>query len=247
MTIRTSSPIHIRVINKCPELITDAEATWITAAVAAQTREHFCPAWGLAPIEVAVYKEGVAMVPYTLVIYLVKTDGNPDSLGYHTEVGALGIGFVDVNQTLSYQGINLADRQAVCDAICRILSHEVLEGALNLDLDSWVHRAADGLDYANEACDPVEAVAYPVQVTLFGDTRSYRVSDFITPAYFDESAPVGDYLGQAKPFEILPGGYQITRDSTGRIDFGGDAEKAQAKAARLLSRVMRHTVHTVPA
>ena len=223
------SPRHIAVINRSAK-VGPTSFAWMVAAVALQVREHVCPAWGIPPIEVAPYNDGVKLADDVAgVIYLVSNDGNQDSLGYHTAIGKLAYGFVDVDQTISEGG-----------KVPVVLSHEVIEMALNQFLDAWLP-GPKNLTYAREGCDPVEDLTYAVVAEILGQTKPIDVSDFITPDYFDESQQYGDFLKRVKPFEITPGGYQIAKTEGLRIvylplDSNEAQARAQAKAARSWSR-----------
>lgn len=88
-------------------------------------------------------------------------------------------------------------------------SHEVFEALADAQLACTVV-GQDGLIRAREVCDPVETTHYSY---LCSSGRILKVSNFVTPAYFNPPAAGNvplDFLRQVTlPGEILPGGYQI--------------------------------------
>src|SRR5438876_3150459 len=96
----------------------------------------------------------------------------------------------------------LDDKQSVSVAT----SHELVE----MLVDPAINLSSSGPDaktlYAYEAADPVEEVSF----TLDG----IRMTDFVYPSYFEVFRKPGsdqfDYVKKVnRPFQILPGGYQI--------------------------------------
>jgi len=102
-------------------------------------------------------------------------------------------------------------------------SHELVE----MLVDPAINMMSTGPDsktiYAYESADPVEALTFPV--------NGIAMSDFIFPAYFEDFHKPGsvqfDYLKKVtKPFQILPGGYQIIfKNGKWSQVFGSEAKR----------------------
>jgi hypothetical protein len=236
--IAISPPRHVAIILKT-KLVDPADFAFMVAAVAKQVRSQLCPAWNIAPVEVAAYTDHANLPPeVTAVIFIVDSDGNADSLGYHTEIGNRVIGFVDAGQTLKDGG-----------SVSAVLSHEVCETVIDASVNTWAP-GPDGYEWAAEACDPCEAVSYAMAAVIDGEARNVDVSDFVVPAFFDStSREPGDFRGRGTHFDVLPGGYQILRDvsghifyldDTGKVTSAADAsDKLKAKLAKFGGRVGR--------
>jgi len=101
--------------------------------------------------------------------------------------------------------------------------HELVE----MLVDPAINMMSTGPDsktiYAYESADPVEALTFPV--------NGIAMSDFIFPAYFEDFHKPGsvqfDYLKKVtKPFQILPGGYQIIfKNGKWSQVFGSEAKR----------------------
>jgi hypothetical protein len=80
------------------------------------------------------------------------------------------------------------------------------------------------LTYALEGSDPVEALSFPV--------NGIPMSDFVFPSYFEVFRKAGsvqfDQMGKVrKPFQILPGGYQIVFNGRQWMQVFGSTAKAK--------------------
>lgn len=160
-------------------------------------------AYGVEPMPVAFYAN-VDELPMreVRVCHIVDDLEHPGALGFHT--WAFGVVY---------------SRVKAQDAIGTIItaSHEVLETLIDPFVDQWMPMGDGGRAAAKEVCDPVEADAYPVQVTLLGETRPVLVSNYVLPRWFDPAAP-GDFDRMRKlsaPFSMTTGGYMIVMDPTG--------------------------------
>lgn len=113
------------------------------------------------------------------------------------------------------------------DLVSVSASHELVE----MLVDPAINLMTTGPDrktfYAYESADPVEALSFPVD--------GIPITDFVYPAYFEDFHKRGsvqfDQLGKVqKPFQILPGGYQIIfRKGKWTQTFGSVAKKKQFK------------------
>ena len=109
-------------------------------------------------------------------------------------------------------------------------SHELVE----MLVDPAINMLTTGPDpkaaYAYEAADPVEADSLAFNV------NGFKMSDFIYPSYFEifrkPNSTKFDYRGKVtRPFQILPGGYQIVFKNGKWSQITASAAKARALKA----------------
>jgi len=214
---------EIAVLNRSG--LDDAAVAYAAAACDLQLRRDFLSLWpGVAYTPVRFYASATDLpVASDLARLMIVSDtiDLPNVLGYH-EFGPL------------VRGVVLAQG----DQTSVTLSHECLEMAADPLLSNWARRN-DGKYVAVEIADPVEADSYAIDVTILGETRSIRVSNFVTPAWFEPSLPgpydFGGSLSAA--FELAPGGYCVVRDSNGSVtDEWGRAGHPTALARRFRKR-----------
>lgn len=190
---------HIAVLHVAKDSTVEAAVVW-TAAVEKQLREHVCPAWGLSPPGMSVYKTkpiGAALLA------IVDDDGDDSTAGYHSQMaGLLAYAYVDVGQAKSPS---------------KTLSHEAAEMVVNPDL---TRRAThpDGRSLYVEIADPVNQSTYPMPIDIMGVTHTVEVSDFVMPAWFGLPNPNPDdkrtvFSGlDLTPFTPARGGYYIVEE-----------------------------------
>jgi hypothetical protein len=236
-------PRHVGIVSKTAK-VSPVDLAFMAAALRIQVREHFAPAWGMAPIEVAAYQNAANLPPHlAAVIFLVGDDGNKESLGYHVDVGGVVFALVDVDQTRADGG-----------EVSAVASHELTELLLNPHLDRWVWVPSLALFLWREAADPVEDLTYPILATIEGAQRVVTVSDFIKPEYFEPGGAggwsgigaAGDFLGKVAPLALSPGGYQIAKRANGQIVYlperpGSAAGAASSTPARVAAKLARLT------
>lgn len=203
------------------------------AAVDRQMREHFAQAWKMEPWPCNVYRD-VNPLPqgtYHPIFILDSIVGRSDILGDHSDV-------------MNYIFGRVLARGSETGFTC---SHEALEMELDPEVNLWVKRPSDGKLVAKEACDAVEDDFYEIDVTVAGETRKEKVSNFVFPSYFDPNGRLPfDYMGLLRaPFANR--GYMIVRDpETDSVSFEfargldrGGAAHAAAKLDDELSRTHR--------
>lgn len=200
------SYIKIGVFNESTT-VTDAEVTkWVTA-IQKQIRRDWAPIWGY---DADLIWQPKGSKPRSGMWHVVIFDDADQAgvLGYHdlTPEG-LPLAKVFAKTTKTYGG------QPSCT-----LSHEVLEMLADPDINliaAVTDPNAGTKFYAYEVCDAVEAD------NLGYDIYGVRVSDFVTPAWFESfRAPHSTQFSFMKriaaPFQLAPGGYIPVYDpSTG--------------------------------
>jgi len=206
----------IAILNQST-VISNADASAMTEAVAEQVRLDAAPLWERAPAAVVFYTDPGAVPARAHGIAIVDTIQNQPQgvLGFHTEdQGGRLWGIVAAKPALDNGG-----QATVGDwSVSSLLSHEVLEMFVDPNCNLWANDGK-GSFYCLEVCDPVEAPTYTVSGT--------SVCNFVTPAWFDPLAPATaqfDKLGQlSAAFSILKGGY-VVYESAGQAhqDFGND-------------------------
>lgn len=180
-------------------------------------------AWGV-PVPGVAYYTPATFIPASegAAIIGVDDDGHDDTAGFHTALGNMPYGLVDLRQSSN---------------VCRTAAHEFAELALNPFLDRW-RKDAHGTEHALELCDAVQRDEFAFDVELFGRQRSVSMSNFLLPAWFTPGAPGPyDYLGRlTRPFEIGMGGYGIVRRD-GIVDYIASTMDAHRLAADKVARL----------
>jgi hypothetical protein len=136
----------------------------------------------------------------------------PSAIAYH-DVNGVGVPTINDAITLSDSLFGVGNSWLVA------MAHEIAETIADAACNIW-RDDGQGTEYAQEACDAVEAQSYEVTTTA-GD--SGYVSNFLTPAFFtpgslgpyDHMSTVGaNDNAPPAPFVTPPGGnYQIERSS----------------------------------
>ena len=194
----------IAIVNQST-LVTDAEASTMTQAIASQVRLDAAPVWDKAPAAVIFYTDPTSVPATAHGIAIVDTIKNQPQgvLGFHTEdPGGKLWGIVAAKPSMDAGAKVLTGDWSVSS----ILSHEVLEMFVDPNCNLWANNDA-GRTYSFEVCDPVEAPTYEVH------GHNVSVSNFVTPSWFDPLAAktaTFDQLGLLKaPFSLLKGGYLV--------------------------------------
>jgi hypothetical protein len=198
----------IAILNQST-LVSDADATAMTEAIATQVRLDVAPLWDRAPAAVIFYTDPGAVPSAAHGIALVDTiqDQPKGVLGFHTEdQGGKLWGVVAAKPELdSGAKVTTGDW-----SVSSVLSHEVLEMFIDPNCNLWANDGK-GSAYSFEVCDPVEAPTYAV--------NGVSVSNFVTPSWFDSQAAANagfDKLGKlTAPFTIVKGGY-VVYESAGK-------------------------------
>ena len=154
--------------------------------------EHVAPVWG-TPARL-IRTAGFVKKAWALV--LLDDADQPGALAYHNLTPAgLPLAKVFVRTTLASGG-----------SLGVSASHELVEMLVDPAINMLTTGPAAGTFYAYESADPVEALSFRVD--------GIEMSDFVYPAYFEAFRKPGsthfDHLHAVRrPFQVLPGGYQI--------------------------------------
>jgi len=188
---------HVALVPDSPSVAL-ASVSAVAAAIQKQVTRDFGPLWQIHATVDAF--ENLEAVPVDYWPVIIRDDINePGAAGYHTD---------DHGQPFS---LVQADPGWELTA-----SHEVLE----MLVDPFGNRTLAGTPppgspepiagfsrvvYLVEVCDPCEADKYAYEV------NGIRLSDFITPHYYDPNGPTGvqySFRGSVKePHTVLEGGY----------------------------------------
>jgi hypothetical protein len=187
--------IKISVINEST-VVADADVQRCVDALQIQLSRDFAPIWGIAA-QLNFHPSKIA-APGTWQLVILDDSDQADALGYHE---------------LTADGMPLGKVFAKSDQLAGTLwtvtaSHEVLEMLADptINLVAEVDNA-DGsiVFYAYEVCDAVEADALGYAI------GAVVVSDFVTPAWFDNvPLPAESFSfrkNATKALQIVPGGY----------------------------------------
>ena len=164
----------------------------LIAAIQAFVDGDVAPVWG-TPARLA---KSTGFVKSQWAMVFLDNADQPGALAYHDLTpDGLPLAKVFVKTTLANH-----------DLVSVSASHELVE----MLVDPAINLLATGPDpktvYAYESADPVEALSYPI--------NGIPMTDFVYPSYFENFHKPGsvqfDRLKKVnRPFQILPGGYQI--------------------------------------
>lgn len=184
-------PVRIAVFNRAATgLGVDLDA--LIAALQEYVDRYIVPVW--ATPATLVRSKGFLRKHWALV-FLDDADA-PGALAYHDLTpDGLPVSKVFVRTVLS-----AGERLSVA------ASHELVEMLVDPAINLWSTGPEPAVMYAYESADPVEETHFPV--------RGLPMSNFVFPSYFESFRKRGsdrfDAMGLLKrPFQLLPGGYQI--------------------------------------
>lgn len=168
------------------------------------------PVWGTP----AKLVRSTGFLPDAWAIVFLDTADAPGALAYHdlTPDGfPLSKVFV---QTI------LADKSSVSVAA----SHELVEMLVDPAINLWATGPEAGVFYAYESADPVEEESFSID--------GIGMTDFVYPSYFESFRKANSTQFDAmkkvtKPFQLLPGGYQIIFKNGKETQVFGSKAKAK--------------------
>lgn len=181
-----------------------ADVAALAEALQVQVTRDFAPIWGRDAM-IAVVGPGKSPPKGSWWLALLDDADQAGALGYHEQTsGGQPIGKVFCRTT-----------KAIGGNWTVTASHELLE----MLGDPYVNLCADvsgdsGMEiYAYEDCDACEDDQFGYEI------GGVRVSDFVTPEWFNPASPKGtrlDFKGHIDtPLQLLPGGYIGIRTSRG--------------------------------
>lgn len=213
----------VAVKNFSSKIVTDEEIVAACAAFNRQMNEHFALpppfGWGIGMRVRACVGDQPPPQPDEWLYGLYEVLDVSGALAYHDRTPE-GLPFMKG----SPEG-DVAD-----GAVWTVsASHELCETNVDPELSSC-SQAPDGMFWAKEVCDGVEATEYLID--------GVRVSNFALPTYFEEPQRLAgvrfDYLGLCKvPRETLPGGYNQFWDP--KVGW----REVDAKSAKRAHRIRR--------
>lgn len=187
----------VSIIN-ASTVISDTEAAAVTSALQTQVTRDFVPIWGVQA-NLTFVPHGHTAVAGSWQLAILDNSDQAGALGYHdiTSTGQpLGKVFAKTDQMYGLSWSVTA-------------SHELLE----LLVDPWVNLTVfnqttntAGRIYSYEVCDACEDDSFGYMI------NSIRVSDFVTPAWFEgwrtQNSTKFDFSSHIhSPFALLTGGY----------------------------------------
>lgn len=182
--------------------LSDADAASIVAALNLQVPD-LKAAWPTLPVITNVVATVNTVPSGALKAYFLANADVAGALGYH-DVDPQGDPYIRVftETVLSNGGSALSGSVSI--SVCA--SHEMCEAAVDPKCTATA-TSPTGHSWALETADPVESNFYTVTTPL---GIVVAVSDFVYPAFFQNSPGPYDKLGILKaPFSIAPGGYAI--------------------------------------
>jgi hypothetical protein len=190
----------------------------LIAAMQKYVDDYVAPVWGTP----ANLVKSTGFIPGAWAMIFVDDADTADALAYH-DLTPDGL-----PQSKVFVRTILDDQQSVSVAA----THELVEMLVDPAINLLSTGPEDGVIYAYESADPVEALSF--------DIDGIAVSDFVYPSYFEafrapKSARFDQMEQVERPFQILHGGYQIIfRQGQWTQVFGSPAKaKAFARENRL--------------
>lgn len=191
---------------KCTSTTIDpTDLAFIVQAWDAQSKE-FCAAHGIPYVPVVLFdqipQDQVGTGEVRVMTIADSLPEAPGAEGYHDD--ELGDIFARI----------LAENNADAG------SHECCEENKDPTCNQYVPIPGTTNELAVEVSDPVQALNYPQDATIDGETRQIPVSDWVYPSYFDPNGkrPFDKMDQLTAPFSMAPGGYQIVRDASGNTE-----------------------------
>ncbi len=181
----------IAIIN-ATTVLNDSQVAPVVQALQVAISRDFGPIWNVNASLVQIPRNGHPPAGAWWMVLMDNSDMQ-GALGYHYDLTPedLPIGKVFVKTCLED-----GEPWETC------LGHELYEALIDPYINLTA-QADDGVFYAYEVADAVEAQVYTI--------NNVPMTNFVTPLWFQSSAPSGskyDFLGNLKhPFELAAGGY----------------------------------------
>jgi hypothetical protein len=204
-------PPHHLILRRRTELVSDTDMVFLEKALQMQLREA-AEAYGLHP-------PGVTFTGATAIVSsqdaagmdMMDDDGVPEAVAHHGYYAGFPWSIIGVGEVFDWTAA---------------ASHEALEYLCNLRLDQWAI-GPDGTRWPREIADMVESDTYAIDVELFGERRTVKVSNYVLPAFWREGSDgPWDRLGTLTgPFTIAPGGYAVVENEEGELIQQGASQR----------------------
>jgi hypothetical protein len=168
------------------------------------------PVWGTP----AKLVRSTGFLPGAWAVVFLDTADAPGALAYHDLTpDGFPLSKVFVKTILS-------DNSSVSVAA----SHELVEMLVDPAINLWTTGPQAGVFYAYESADPVEEMSFAID--------GIAMTDFVYPSYFESfrkaKSTQFDYAKKvSKPFQLLPGGYQIVFKNGKETQVFGSKAKAK--------------------
>ena len=225
-----AAEIVIAVLNQST-VATDSEVEIVAAHLQIQVSRDFAPIWGVDAIVHFLPKTSKPS-PSTWQLVILDDSDQAGALGYH-DLTASGMPLAKIfARTTIDAGLSWSVTA----------SHEIMEMLVDPDINltAFVQTSdTAGTLYAYEVADACEDDSFGYDI---GTLQPTRVSDFVTPAWFEPQGtntnPKFDFRGHVTaPFQILSGGYIGVFDVTGGTGWTQlTADKVTAREAGLRPR-----------
>jgi hypothetical protein len=218
---------RVAVINQSKS-ITDYEVKKVVSALQKQVNNDFAPIWGVNA-KLSFTAEGKKPDPQSWWLEIHDESDQSEMISYHS-VTSEGLPLARISATeASKYGIGWTVAA----------SHELLSMLVDPHANLSVLRESEtrqGTLYMYEVAAPCQGPKYGYEID------GVRVSDFVTPAWFDASAQPGshfDFGGHvASPFTILPGDTRECSTSP-RVVAGGSRQNLKRHAICDISRALQ--------
>jgi hypothetical protein len=230
-----TEPYHIISVVNGSTLVSDSVGGMMVDALN-MILPIFCNDWNIKPITVTYVAKGKEVATPLCCILLDNSDVQ-DALGYHGQDNDVPYARVFVKTILDYGGAFLYSSKG--HTVAEIVAHEVLEMAVNLNVNVWWGLEDGSKLYAAEVCDPVQSNAVIVTV----NDQPVRLSDWILPAWSDPQDTKGPFNHNntlKSPLTVDKGGYLIVMNGGKVYNVMGseisDYTKANMSTERGLSK-----------
>ncbi len=205
----SSDPVRIGLISQTASA-DDATVKAVAASIGTQLKRDVAPIWGVAAT-VEAFPNGTHPPAGVSPIFIV--DNTPNHVGglHTTTDGGLPWAIVLVSRDW-----HLAASHEAIELLIDPTGNRMQDSlAIQIAPDGTVQDGTDRVKYVVEACDPLEDGSYTYTI------GGIAVSDFYTPAYFDDAITPGTKysFGGAltRPREIKPNGYISWMSADGRL------------------------------
>lgn len=203
----TSGVETIYVKNLSPQYMSDSQIKHDIPSWEQAANKDFAPVWSTPQVKIILLSKSDPAPRGAIVAYFVKSGPIQGALAYHTVIDKApaivvytGVGdFYGYNNSVSFTH---ELEEMLADPTVSVTNQGYPYSQFCLDGSNTCEGMMPGTVWAQEVSDAVESYDYTI--------NGVKISDFITPNWFnDEAGPGGfDFLNKlSEPFEIAVGGY----------------------------------------